>query len=212
MKSKGIDIVIGVDVEGRLFERDKLNSVLAIMNQIVSYQMYRKSSDEKKKLDVLIHPDIFEFNVVDFDKKDEILKKGNEEAEKYATIFKELAAKQKNKKTKKTLHFNTKKMLISNIKINGSKNFTRAYVLGKLKIKEGDSITKQEITKRIHLLSATKNYNRITYNLTKKTENIYILDFNLTESNDNASLKLGIHYDLLYKSGVLATYTQKKYL
>jgi len=39
MKSKGIDIVIGVDVEGRLFEKEKLTSAIAILNQIVSYQM-----------------------------------------------------------------------------------------------------------------------------------------------------------------------------
>jgi NTE family protein len=210
MKSKGIDIVIGVDVEGRLFEKEKLNSVLSIMNQIVSYQMYRKSSDEKKYLDVLIHPDIFEYNVVDFDKKDEILKKGIEEAKKYAPIFKELAAKQKNKRKRKAVNFNAKKMLISSININGFKNYTRAFVLGKLKIREGDGITRQEITKRIHLLSATKNYDRIEYNLTKKTDNTYLLSFYLKESKDNASLKLGVHYDLLYKSSVLATYTQKK--
>jgi NTE family protein len=101
-------------------------------------------------------------------------------------------------------------MLISSININGFKNYTRAFVLGKLKIREGDGITRQEITKRIHLLSATKNYDRIEYNLTKKTDNTYLLSFYLKESKDNASLKLGVHYDLLYKSSVLATYTQKK--
>ncbi len=48
MKSKGIDIVIGVDVEGRLFEKEKLTSAIAILNQIVSYQMYNKSKEERK--------------------------------------------------------------------------------------------------------------------------------------------------------------------
>jgi NTE family protein len=38
------------------------------------------------------------------------------------------------------------------------------------------------------------------------------LYFNLTESKENASLKLGIHYDLLYKSSVLANYSQKNLL
>ena len=82
MKSKGIDIVIGVDVEGRLFDREKLNSAISILNQILNYKMYDRSSGEKEKLDVYIHPDIFEFNVVDFDKKDDILKKGDDKAKR----------------------------------------------------------------------------------------------------------------------------------
>ena len=48
LKSKGMDIVIGVDVEGELYEKDKLSSAVDILNQIVSYQMYRKSAEEKK--------------------------------------------------------------------------------------------------------------------------------------------------------------------
>ncbi|MDD7915671.1 patatin-like phospholipase family protein [Polaribacter ponticola] len=101
MKSKGMDIVIGVDVEGKLYKKEKLTSVISILNQIVSYQMYNKSKEEKEKLDVYIHPDIFEYSVVDFDKKDEILERGEVEAKKFTKIFTEIAAKQTNKKKRK---------------------------------------------------------------------------------------------------------------
>ncbi|MEN8966683.1 MAG: patatin-like phospholipase family protein, partial [Polaribacter sp.] len=94
MKDKGIDIVIGVDVEGRLFEKDKINSVVALLNQIMSYQMYQNTDQEIKKLDVYIHPDIYKYSVVDFDKKNEILEKGILEAKKYSKVFEEIAAKQ----------------------------------------------------------------------------------------------------------------------
>lgn len=212
MKSKGMDIVIGVDVEGRLFEKEKLTSAIAILSQIVSYQMYDKSKEEKKKLDVYIHPDIFEYNVVDFDKKDEILEKGEVEVKKFNKIFKEIAVKQIVKKKKKQIIINSDKRYISNINLKGSEYYTRAFVLGKLNIKEGDSISRQEISKRIHLLSATKNYDRIDYNLKKQNDNSYHLNFILKEGKDNATLSLGAHYDLLYKSGVLANYSQKHLL
>ena len=52
MRAKGMDIIIGVDVQGRLYEKEKLTSVIAILNQIVSYQMYNKSTLEKDKIDV----------------------------------------------------------------------------------------------------------------------------------------------------------------
>ncbi|MGJ8743478.1 patatin-like phospholipase family protein [Polaribacter sp.] len=211
MQSKNVDIIIGVDVEGKLFEKHKLNSVVSILNQIVSYQMYNNSGAEKEKLDVYIHPDIYEYNVVDFDKKEEILEKGNITGEKFSEIFKEIALKQKHKKKKIRPPFSHKKHHISKINLTGAKNYTRAYVLGKLKIRIHDSLTRNEITKRISLLSSTKNYDQIEYNLIQK-DSSYTLDFNLKESHLNANLKLGVHYDFLYKSGVLANYSQKHLL
>ena len=209
IKDKGIDIVIGVDVEGKLFQKDKINSVVALLNQIMSYQMYSKTDEEIKQLDVYIHPDIQDYTVVDFGKKDEILEKGNIEAKKYTKIFKEIADKQIVKRKRKTIQFSSKKVLISSIGINGDKNYTRAYILGKLNIKEGDSLSRNDITKKIYLLSATRNYDRIEYNLVEKNDKSYLLDFKVKESNENANLKIGVHYDLLYKSSVLATYNQK---
>ncbi len=212
MKSKGMDIIIGVDVEGRLNKKEKLNSVLDIMNQIVSYQMYSKSFAEKRKLDVYINPEIKGYSVVSFDKKDEILQKGIEQSEKFASVFKELALKQTEKKERKKLNFDTEKYFISEINLIGSNNFSRAFVLGKMKIKERDSLSRKEITKRIHFLSATKNYEKIVYNLTKKDDDSYALKFSVRESNNNANIKLGIHYDNLYQSGVLLNYNKKNIL
>ena len=209
MKSKGVDIIIGVDVEGKLYEKEKLTSVIAILNQIVSYQMYRKSSEEREKLDVYIHPDILKYNVVDFDKKDEILKEGEEVAKKYREIFKEIATKQIIKKKKIPLKINTGRKYISKINITGNNHYTRAYVLGKLKIKISDSVSRQEISKKIHLLSATKNYDRIEYQFKQQADKSYHLNFTLEESKDKATLSLGAHYDFLYKSGVLVNYSQK---
>ncbi|KOY51487.1 patatin-like phospholipase family protein [Polaribacter dokdonensis] len=210
MKDKGIDIVIGVDVEGKLFQKEKINSVVALLNQIVSYQMYNKSDEEIKKLDVYIHPEIYDFSVVDFERKEEILEKGELAAKKYTKVFEEIAAKQTIKKKRTDIEINTSKMLISDIALTGNNNYTRSYVLGKLNILEGDSLSRQEVTKRIHLLSATRNYNKIEYNFIKKVDGSYLLNFNLTESNEKANLKLGVHYDFLYKSGVLANYNHKR--
>ncbi|MCL7764796.1 patatin-like phospholipase family protein [Polaribacter sp. Z014] len=212
MKSKGMDIVIGVDVEGSLNQKEKLNTVVDLMNQIVSYQMYRKTDKEKEILDVYIHPEIKGYNVVSFDKKVEILQKGIEEGQKFNKVFKELALKQTHKTARKKLHFNKEKFLISDIDISGSKLYTRAFVLGKVKVKVGDRLSRKEITKRIHLLSSTKNYERIAYHLTKKKDNTYSLKLQLNETNENANLKLGVHYDFLYKSGFLVNYNQKHLL
>ncbi|QTD36648.1 patatin-like phospholipase family protein [Polaribacter batillariae] len=212
MKKKGIDIIIGVDVEGKLFQKDKINSVVTLLNQIMSYQMYNKTDEEIKKLDVYIHPQISDYTVVDFDKKEEIIEKGTIEAKKYSKVFEQIAAKQVVKKKRKNINFNKEKLKISEIGVHGGKNYTRAYILGKLNIKNGDSLSRQDITKKIYLLSATRNFNRIEYNLVKKINGSYLLDFKVSESNEKANLKLGIHYDYLYKSSILANYNHKSVL
>jgi NTE family protein len=212
MRSKGMDIIIGVDVEGKLFQKEKLTSAIAILNQIVSYQMYDKSKEEKKKLDVYIHPDIFKYSVVDFERKDEIVKEGEIVVEKFVQVFKEIAAKQVVKKKKKALSINNDKRLVTQIQIRGAENYTRSFVLGKLNIKVGDSISRREISQKINLLSATKNYDRIDYMFYQLVDKTYKLDFTLKESKEDATLSLGAHYDLLYKSGILANYSQKHLL
>ncbi|WP_343330907.1 patatin-like phospholipase family protein [Polaribacter staleyi] len=212
MKSKGVDVVIGVDVEGKLYDKEKLNSVVAIMDQIVSYKMYSITDKEKEKLDVYIHPDIKGYNVVSFDQKEEILQKGIEEGQKFKDVFKNLALKQTHKKKHKKLNFDDQKFKITDIDLTGYKYYTRAFVLGKIKIREGDSLSRKEITKRIYFLSSTKNYEKIEYKLSKKKDNTYSLKLHLNESDENANLKLGVHYDFLYKSGVLVNYNQKHLL
>ncbi|WP_299047248.1 patatin-like phospholipase family protein [uncultured Polaribacter sp.] len=212
MREKGADVIIGVDVEGRLYEKEKLNSVVAIMGQIMSYQMYNKSNLQKKGADFYIHPKIYKYNVVDFNEKEKILEIGKAEGKKYSATFKELATLQTYKKPKKVQQKTIKQYLISDMNISGAKYYTRSFILGKLKIKYGDTISRKEITKRINLLSATKNYERIEYTLENIEGNAYALNLKLIESKDYASLKLGIHYDLLYQSGILANYNQKNLL
>lgn len=211
MKKKGMDIIIGVNVEGKLLEKHKLISLISVLNQIISYQTYEKSEKNKEHIDIYLHPEVFDYNAVSFGKSREILNKGNEAALKVRDIFKELAAKQKYKKKKEPIVFaKNKKYKISKINLTGDKNYTGAYLLGKLNIIAGDSISRKEITKKIHLLSATKNFDLIAYTLKPKADdNNAVLSFDITESKRSANLKLGVHYDVLYKSSVLATYNQK---
>ena len=209
MRKKGIDIIIGVDVQGKLFKKEKLNSVVDILNQIVSYQMYNKSDKEIADVDVYLHPDIYNYTVVDFDKGTEILKKGTEVALTKTKTFDSIAKLQKKKYIKKPLKVKEDDFLLDKIIINGNKNYTRAYVLGTLQLQTGDVLNHKKLTKKINNLTATDNFQRIDYNFTDSS-NGKTLHLNLQESNIGAKIRLGIHYDLLYQSGVLINYSKKK--
>jgi NTE family protein len=111
-----------------------------------------------------------------------------------------------NNSKRKKVAIDTKKITLSKITIHGIKNHTRAYVLGKLNLKQGDLVSKEEITKRIYSLSATKNYERISYTVNKISDTASEIVFSLLELSKKLTLELGVHYDLLYDSAILAKY------
>lgn len=209
MRSKGMDIIIGVDVQGKLFEKEKLNSVVEILNQIVSYQMYKKSDAQIDEVDVYVHPDIYEYSVVSFDKGKEILQKGEEVAFGKIKTLDSIAALQKVKPIRPSIQPKKEKFKLEEIEVNGNQNYTYRYVLGTLKLNIGDSISYKELTQRINNLTATNNFDRVDYTFSN-VKSGKRLTVNLKESTQKASLKLGVHYDLLYRSAVLINYTQKK--
>lgn len=209
MKKKGVDIVIGVDVEGKLYDRKQLNTALDILTQVSNYNMYEKSKLEKKKVDLYIHPNIFNYSVVGFTEKDTILQIGINEAEKHKKALAQIAKKQVVKKQRTTIKMESPELAISDVTVSGNEKYTNGYVLGKLDIIEGDTLTRKAISKKIQLLSATKNFETIEYNLIKKVDNSYLLNFKVKESKQKGEVGVGLHYDLLYKSGLLVNYKKK---
>lgn len=212
MKKRGADIVIGVDVQNELADKEKLTSVVAILNQITAYQMYNTTEKQKEQVDVYIHPEIVGYNVVSFDKAREIFKKGEEIAKKLKPVFESIAEQQiKKKSPRRKMHLKGRKFLVDRIIIRGNKNYTDDYVLGSLQLKEQDSISYREMSEKINRLTATKNFDRIDYNFNESfnCKNLFI---KLKENETRSFLRLGLHYDLLYKSGVLINYTYKRLL
>lgn len=207
MKSKGMDYIIGVDVQKGLRNREELNSALSILNQIVSYDVYRERASRLNLLDLYIQPDISEFSVVDFDRGPEMVRQGIAAGKQFAKVFDSLAATQK-KVLRKDLQWTDKPFRVDNIVVNCTQEYTPAFVRGKLKIQRGDLITLAEIRKRMDFLTATDNYDRVDYSVQRK-DGKNILVFDVKESKEQSFIKLGAHYDLLYESAVLATYVHK---
>ncbi len=207
MKEKGLDIIIGVDVQSELIKRDELNSVVKILNQIVSYDIYEQSKKGEEDCDVYIKPDISEFTVVDFNKSAGIMSEGDKAGKKYRKVFDSIAKLQKQKKDRPLIKMVDEPFVIKEIKVFGAENYTPAFVRGKLKIRVGDKINRKELTRRINFLATTDNYDRINYEIKDGK-----LHFNVIEKKQKTSISLGAHYDELYQSALLATFIHKRLL
>ena len=211
MRKMGVDIVIGVDVQSKLFDKEKITSVLDVLTQISNYDMYNKNPQQAALTDVYIHPNITGFSVVSFDDSKKILARGVEKAKEFSVVFDSISKLQIHKTKRKPIRKTNKKFLLTEINVTGNKNHTRAYILGKLKIQEGDSISYLELNKKIGYLSATNNFQSINYSISSKGDDKNLL-LKVKESTLKSTIKLGLHYDLIYKSGVLLNYNHKNLL
>jgi NTE family protein len=91
-KKKGIDIVIGVDLNQGLNKRDKINSIVDILNQVIDFGIVKETKNQLKYTDVNIKPNLDGLGVTSFDEKKK-LKSGYTEAIKYVEIFEQLPKK-----------------------------------------------------------------------------------------------------------------------
>lgn len=208
VKRMGANFIIGVDVQDDLKDRNSLKDATRILVQISNLQMIQKMKENAAKTDIYIKPDISDFGVISFDEGQEIVRKGEEAAFSMYEKIKDLAAK--TKPYKRSDAKITDSLFISNISINKLDNFTRAYVLGKLRVKPGKKICYGDLKIGIDNLTATQNFSTITYSLEKNKAEGDELKITLTENPVKTYLKFGLHYDGLYKTGVLTNLTHKK--
>ena len=76
VREMGADIIIGIDVSGRLYKKDDLDSLPKIMEQSISFLGERKTMEQRKLCDILIIPEVNNMGAQDFGRTDEIIKRG----------------------------------------------------------------------------------------------------------------------------------------
>ena len=206
LKNRDVDFIIGIDVQAGLKNREQLKDVTAVLSQINNFSMIEKMEGKRSLTNIYIQPDIKGYSVVSFDKGQEIIKKGNEKAKEY---IKELLPLRNVDEKPLYRVVQNDSIFIRDITFNKLENYTRAYIVGKLKIKKNTKIPVTQIEKGISNLNATQNFSAISYSF-EKTQKGERLTLNLKENKNNTFLKFGLHYDDLYKSGVLVNYTHKK--
>lgn len=209
VKKMGADIIIGVDVQDPLKNRDEINGATGILVQINNYQMIQKMEGKRKATDIYIKPDIEGYTVIAFEEGRAIIDKGEEAARKILDTLKALGSgsplKQERVKVQDSIY-------IEEVNITGLDNYTRSYVIGKLSFKPDSKITYNVFNNGISSLNATQNFTSISYSFDEGECGGEVLKLNLRENPINRYLKFGLHYDGLYKSAVLVNLTQKNLL
>lgn len=207
LREMGADIVIGVDVQDDLKTIKEIQGAPDLLLQISNYSTIRQMKDKLPKTDVYIKPDIVGYTVVSFDEGEPIISRGVDAANKVIVDLKLLGG---NKDVAKE-HYVPKQsdsISISGIDIHGLNRFTRRYVHGKLGFKPNTKISFDQMSDGITQLNGTENFSSMTYRFIADGDKDE-LDMTLVENPVNRYLKLGVHYDGLYKAAALVNVTQK---
>jgi NTE family protein len=210
LRAKGMDIIIGVDVQDSLKTRADLKSGFDVLVQLNNFHTIKDMVVKKEKTDVYLNPNIEEFTVISFDEGQKIIDAGETEAKKAISSLKAIADKQK-EIPKATILFKKRKTLhIKTVEISGLNQYSRSYVLGKLKLQVPDKISYDKFNEGINNLSATGNFQDIDYRIEDLPDGDSKVHFILRESDSKVQLRIGAHYDDLYRTGVLLNVTRKR--
>lgn len=210
VRAKGMDIIIGVDVQDSLKNRNDLRSAFDVLVQINNYRTINDMIKKREKTDVYIHPNIKDFSVVSFDEGKKIVESGVVAAESYRGTLERIASRQKPIKREKVKFDTNDVIFIKDVSIEGIEKYTRSYVLGKLKLRTPDEVTYEEFSEGINNLSATGNFQDINYRFIGDENNQNTLLLQLRESRSSMMLRFAVHYDDLFRTAALVNVTRKR--
>ena len=211
LKDKGIDIVIGVDLNQPLAKRENLNSVISIMNQIIDFGIKKETINQYKYTDINIKPDLSGITATSYDNKRQILDSGYVEALKYVDILKKLP-KRKFERIRSSINpIYSSVYKIDSLAVENATIYKPNYILGKMGLTLPSMQTYGSVNKMIDKLYATNNYRFINYDIIQQDNSNY-LKLYVTEDEARHFLKFGLHYDEIFKTGLLLNYSAKRLL
>lgn len=210
VRKLGADIIIGVDVQHDLLDRTQLKDATKILVQITNLQSKERMKNNIANTTIYIKPDITQYGVISFDKGKEIITKGEEAAFGVFEQLKKLVD-ESNPYIKPKLIINSDSLKIKSINTNILDDYTKEYINGKLRFKPKSKITYYDLIKGINNINATQNFSAISYAFEPNKDGVD-LNLNLKENATKTYLKFGLHYDNVFKSGVLINLTRKKTL
>ncbi|CEJ67869.1 patatin-like phospholipase family protein [Chryseobacterium oranimense] len=211
LKDKGIDIVIGVDLNQDLSKREDLNNIISILNQVIDFGIKRDTKKQYKYTDINIKPDLKGMTATSYDEKKKILDSGYAEGKKYAAVLDQLPKRQFDRLRERVNPIYSNVYKIDSISLDGGRIYGKNYVLGKMGLRLPSMQTYGSINKKIDKLVATNNYRFINYDIIPENDANY-LKLYVTEDDARHFLKVGLHYDEVFKTGLLMNYSGKRLL
>ncbi len=210
LKAKGVDVIIGVDVQDGFRDRKELKSAVDMLVQINNYSSLKRMDQKREMTDLYIKPNIKDFSMVSFNEGASIIEYGLATGQEMMKDLVAIANRQQYQAPVSVVFNHEKEIYIKTVTISGNKQYTDEYVLGKLKLKTPAITSYDSFNQGVNNLSATGSFETIDYRFDKDETGAYTVSFNVRESPAKLLLRSGIHYDPLFKTAALINVTRKR--
>jgi len=211
----GADIIIGIDVQGKLYTKKELNSFLKILDQSSNFLRMPLYEKALSLTDIYIKPDLAGYGVSSFNDADTIIKLGEIAAREMMPELLALVNKLKEyddfesppERNAQPLD----NVLIRDVKITGLKKVPEEFITRHLKKSFPAEIGMEEIISSVDKLYATKGFYSIFYHLEPMDKGGYRLHLDFHEKQ-GADLRVGINYNTDLRAAFFLNLTARNFL
>jgi len=197
VRNMGAEIIIGVDISQSFAKREDLKNLVSIITQAISFRGYASTEEQRKYCDILISPNLEGYNLLSFDKLDDIYNIGEYSARQHSAELQALSNMLSEYQTKPIQVLDTKKteFLVRKIQVKGLKTIPKYAVTGWLNINTPSVVGTEQIESSIQRLISSSNFEFVHYRLLKRPRGDgYTLEISLDEKS-NDSVKIGGNFN-----------------
>ena len=209
VRDMGADIIIAIDVSTPLFGREDLHTLFNVIDQSISLQMVKTVEEQKKLASAVLSPDLHAYSNTDYDKISEIVRLGEEYAERHIDEIRALVAGIPPRRTRPVADANTATPIIDSISFSGLGKVPLKHVRKNLRLRPGDEADPSAIAAEVSRIYAMRLFESVSYTLEPVGENLYRLIFRVREDLLN-TLGAGIRYDNDYRFTILTEFIARQ--
>jgi NTE family protein len=206
VRDMGADYLIGVDVGAPLYKKEELTSLFKVLDQVTNFRGAEDTRRQHELCDLLIQPELDEFNPTDFDRADSLIAAGERAARamlpRLKSITDSLGAVDTSEEPEQDYRNSPiKQFYVSELRTEGLHDVSEELLLGKLQLDIPSRMTVEHVEQAVERAWGSKFFERVSYRI-EPGENGTALVIRVVEQNDDY-LRLGVHYDNDTKSAVL---------
>ncbi|MBQ6083689.1 MAG: patatin-like phospholipase family protein [Bacteroidales bacterium] len=210
MKERGVDIIIGIDLEDESIPASKIDNSLELLISLMNLSSLEESMYARKHCNIYIKPDLHGRNMLSFNDFDSIIQFGQEAADRFMPEFRKLADslhKIKSFEVKRPHVQPVDTLIIKEIQVEGVSDNHKDVVVREFGSSFPKKMSIDQIEDVIIKLRASGYYENLWYNIEKKGDGC-VFKLHCDEIED-MSLAVAIHYDNNYGIGALVNMTIK---